>query len=264
MSDTDRGEALLARLEDLCGYAEQGMLGESCFLSPAELHLAKGHLARCVLSGGFLEWGGFEAADRKKIFVLPEYARNVKSYSELADYGFENCICAVSVVGSGYRRLTHRDFLGAVLGLGIDRRVLGDICFFDEEKPRVMIVCEEAIADFIASELKKVGSDTVVSERMDIPDGFEPQRQFKHISDTVASARADCVVASLCSLSREKAKQTIERGDLEIEYESEERVDRTVTAPCIITVRGYGKFKINSLSDKTKKGRYRLDADKYM
>lgn len=264
MSDTERCEALLARLEDLCGYAEQGMLGESCFLSPAELHLARGHLARCVLSGGFLEWGGFSESERKKIFVLPEYAGDVTSYAELCRFGFDDTISAVSVVGSGYRRLSHRDFLGAVLGLGIDRRVVGDICFFDGERPRAVIVCESTVADFIASELKKVGSDTVVAERIRLDGDFAPERQFKHISDTVASARADCVVASLCSLSREKAKQTIERGDLEIEYEREERADRTVTAPCVVTVRGYGKFRINSLSDKTKKGRYRLDADKYM
>ena len=71
-------------------------------------------------------------------------------------------------------------------------------------------------------------------------------------------------MASLCSLSREKARVAVVNGLLEIDYECCERPDRTLTAPCTVTVKGYGKYRINSLSDKTKKGRLRLDADKYV
>ena len=75
---------------------------------------------------------------------------------------------------------------------------------------------------------------------------------------------ADCVVAALCSLSREKARVAVVNGLFEVDYEICERPDRTLTAPCTVTVKGYGKFRINSLCDKTKKGRLRLDADKYV
>jgi RNA-binding protein YlmH len=84
------------------------------------------------------------------------------------------------------------------------------------------------------------------------------------ISDTVASPRLDCIVGALCSLSREKARATVESGLVELDFEREERPDRTVSAPCIISVRGYGRFRINSVSDMTKKGRYRLNAEKFV
>ncbi len=260
----DKNEALFARIDDLCRAAEQGMLGESCFLSPAELHFARLYLAKCTKSGEFLEWGGFASAQRKKIFLLPEYAVGVSSYAELDGYGFEGAISAVSVLGSGYKRLCHRDFLGAVLALGLDRRVLGDIVFFEGERPRAVIVCESAVADFIAGELKKVGSDTVKTEIASLAEDFEAPLKFEHISDTVASSRVDCVVAALCGLSRQSARDAVLGALVEVDYECEQRADRTVSAPCLISVRGYGKFRINSVSEQTRKGRYRLDADKFV
>ncbi len=264
MADTRKNDALYARLEDLCRSAEQGMLGESCFLSPAELHFAREYLARSAKSGEFLEWGGYESAERRKIYILPEYALDARSYDELREYGFEGTVAAVKIVGSGYCRLCHRDFLGAVLGLGLERQAVGDIAFFDGERPWAIVICESSIADFIADELKKIGNDTVRAEKTEIDKNFSVPRQFVHISDTVASARVDCVVASLCSLSRDKARQSVLSGTVEVDYEREERPDRAVCAPCVISVRGYGKFRVNSVSEPTRKGRLRLDADKYV
>jgi RNA-binding protein YlmH len=80
----------------------------------------------------------------------------------------------------------------------------------------------------------------------------------------VASSRLDCVVAAVCSLSRERARAVVESGLVELDFECEERADRAINPPCVISVRGFGRFKINSVSDKTKKGRYRLLAQKYL
>ena len=109
-----------------------------------------------------------------------------------------------------------------------------------------------------------MSSDTVKVRRVEIASDFEPKRSFSHISDTVASARVDCVVASLCSLSREKSSQSVTSGLVEVDYETETRPDRVIVAPCLISVRGYGKFRINSVSEQTRRGRRRLDADKYV
>ena len=80
----------------------------------------------------------------------------------------------------------------------------------------------------------------------------------------MASPRFDCVVAALCSLSRAKAAEVISAGLAELDYECEERTDRQISPPCVISVRGYGKFAVRSVSDVTKKGRFRLFADKYV
>ena len=120
------------------------------------------------------------------------------------------------------------------------------------------------IADFILSDLKKVASDTVRVARIELPSDFAPKREFLHISDTVSSARVDCVVAALCSLSRERASAAVTSGLVEVDFETEVRPDRTIKAPCIISIRGYGRFRVNSVSEHTRRGRLRLDADKFV
>ena len=84
------------------------------------------------------------------------------------------------------------------------------------------------------------------------------------LSDTVASPRADAVVAALCNLSRERAQALFRAGLVEIDYEPLEKYDKDVDAGAVIAVRGHGKFIVRSLSDKTKKGRFRLLADRYV
>ena len=253
---------LLARLDDMCRTAEEGTLGVSCFLSPRELHFLRDRL--CRKGTPFIEWGGYEGAERAKIFVLPEYMEDVTSAEGFEDFGFDCGMAALTVKGSGYKKLTHRDFLGSILGLGLQRSVVGDIFILDGDVPRAVVICEKNAARFLCDTLVKVGSDTVSVSVTDLSEIKAPERKYSHVSDTLASARADCVVAALCSLSREKARVAVVNGLLEIDYECCERPDRTLTAPCTVTVKGYGKYRINSLSDKTKKGRLRLDADKYV
>ncbi len=265
MNTVEDNSVLFARLDDLCRFARQGILGSSCFLSPRELHFATRHLEGVGFSHRFIEWGGFDGAERRKIFLLPDYIDGACEYKELFDYGFEDELALICVRGSGYKKLSHRDFLGSVLNLGLQRTVIGDILVSEQEGiPRATLVCEASVADFIVSELTRVGGDTVKAEKMSFDELMIPQKRFQNIRDTVASARADCIVSALCSLSREKARAVVADGLVEIDYEPEERPDRTVAAPCIFTVRGYGKFRINSVSEQTKKGRYRLDADKYL
>ena len=102
------------------------------------------------------------------------------------------------------------------------------------------------------------------AKRFDIPEDFCIKREFQSVSDTVASARFDCVVSALCGLSREKAQGIIRIGEAELDYFTEDRPDRTVGEGSIISVRGYGKFVVVSLSEQTKKGRLRLLANKYI
>jgi len=254
---------LFARLDDLCRSAEQGIPVSSCFLSPRELYFGAQYLRTHGMTGRFLEWGGYESAERKKLIVLPEYMEGV-THEGLSDYGAECDIAALSVTGSGFVKVTHRDFLGSILGLGLERDVLGDIVLFEGEKNGATVICDSGIADYISANLINVGRDTVKVKRVTLDASFLPERKFLPIRDTVASARLDCIVASVCSLSREKAREAVVAGLVELNFETEERPDRGVTAPATLSVRGYGKFKINSVSDVTRKGRFRLDAEKYV
>lgn len=253
---------LFARLDDLCEKASGGSVGIGDFLSPREAHYAEAHLRS--VGARYLLWGGYEGAERRRVYLLPDYMESVSSVSELCDYGFETNVCAVSIKTDGYRRLSHRDYMGSVLGLGVDRAVVGDILVYGDDGARAVLFCTSAMSTFFESALGKISTEKARVESIGCDKVEIPARRFASISDTVASPRLDCIVGALCSLSREKARAAVVSGLVELDYEYEERPDRTVSAPCLVSVRGMGKFRVLSVSDKTKKGRFRLVAEKFL
>ena len=261
--------ALYARMEDLCLRAEGGEVGQSDFLSPRELHYGTAYLTRKGVP--FFAFGGYAEAERKKLYLLPDYMTGATLVADmdheegidlLESYGYSAEIAAVRIDGSGYRSLTHRDFLGSLLGLGLERSVLGDVVTL-EEGNRAVFFCEERIAPFLLSECTKVANDKVKLRRLAITEVVLPERRFISLRDTVASPRLDSVVSALCKLSREKARDAVLDGMVEINFESEDRPDRTVTVPSLISVRGCGRYRILALSEVTRKGRLRLEAEQY-
>ena len=253
-------QTLFARLNDLIKRANRSEVGVSAFLSPRELYYAQEFLVGQGQS--FVTFGGYDEAERKRIYVLPEYMDGVGGADELVSFGVDLGICVFKVSGSGFYQLSHRDFMGAVLGLGIERSVIGDIIFFEDNT--AVMMCDSLIAPFLLDSLDSVGRDKVKVSRIELDADFTPPRRYAPVSDTVASARLDCVVASLCALSREKARQTVLDGAVEMNYQICEQPDREIKPVCIISVRGYGKFRVLSVDEKTKKGRYRLRGEKFL
>ena len=260
----EQRELLLARIDDIKRAAEKGDVGITAFLSPREQRLSEEYLKS--RGATFASYGGYSEAERKRIYVLPDYmATEVEDLEELlSSYGYSSRIRPLKISGSGYKKLSHRQYLGSILALGLQRDVVGDILLLDEDGREAILLCDETIKDFLLSELDRIGGDKVRVSELE-PKGWEaPKRKTVPVKDTVASPRVDAVVAALCDLSREKARYAVESGLVELDYESEERPDRMLTAPVTVSVRGYGKFLILSLSDKTRKGRYRLEASKYV
>ena len=267
---------LTARLDDLFRRAERGEAAFSAYLTPREAKYAAAHLSARLRAGTAVLWGGYGGAERVRAILLPDYTEGMTNPEALAespvaalsDAGLDDlaravheAVCAVSVRGSGFRELSHRDYLGSVLGLGLERDALGDILVSDAHS--ALLITSDRTADFLLTQLEKVGTDTVKVAL--VPEGtpIVGVRRFRPITDTVASERLDCVVAALCNLSREKAQITVKAGLVELDYEPCEACDTTVEAPAVITVRGYGKFAVHEFDGVTKKGRIRLVAGKY-
>lgn len=257
-----------ARLEDLCRRVErrcEPSAGD--FLSPGEAALAKTVLARLRPDGIPVFFGGYEGSERTRLLLLPSYmddgapmdaGRLLDQYPEVA----RETVAAVKIRGSGYRKLSHRDYMGSVLALGIERSVIGDIVPEDEFSATVF--CAPGMVPFLTQELTRIGNDAVKTEPFEIPQDFTVTRELQEVRDTVASSRLDCIVAALAGLSREKAQLAIRAGEVDVDYLPEERVDRTVAAESVIAIRRVGKFIVRSVDEQTKKGRYRLVADKYI
>ena len=256
---------LEARLDDLLRLAERGQVAVSDFLSPADCRRADAFLARAGIS--FAAFGGYDDAERQRIYLLPSYMESDEDESLsqlLGQYGHSDGIALLLVRGSGYVTLSHRSYLGSLLGLGLERDVIGDIVVLDESGREAVIFCDEQIVPFLLLEWKKVGNDTVKVTKTSLSEIVLPPRRTAPISDTVASPRLDAVVAALCNLSRERARTMVSDGCVEVDFRTEERPDFLLNAPCMLSVRGYGRYRVTSVSEQTKKGRIRLLGEKFL
>ncbi len=265
MEHTKETAALLARLDDLCGRAARGELAIGPFLSLRESVLAARYLNGVGVA--YRLFGGYGDAERCRPYLLPSYMEDAEQsdfLSFLSDFDYESRVACLRVMGSGYRNLDHRAYLGSLLGLGLERSVIGDILVLGENGIGALVFCDETIAPFLLQEWHKVGSDTVKVMRVPLSEITVPERRFSDIHDTLASPRLDGVVAALCRLSRDRAKAAVEGGLVELNFEREERPDRTVEEGAILSVRGFGRYRILSVSEQTKKGRFRLEAQKYL
>lgn len=268
---------LLSRLDDLCDRGARGEAGVSPYLTPREAKYARVHLSARLRGGTAVLWGGYPEAERVRAVILPDYTEGlvdpealaVDPVAALAGAGLDDladtireAVCPISVRGSGFRELTHRDYLGSVLGLGLERDAVGDILLPDAHN--AILMTDTRVGDFLAVSLTKVATDTVKVGRVPEGTALAGTRRLQPISDTVASQRLDCVVAALCNLSREKAQMAVKAGLCELDYEAVEDCSATVDAPAVISVRGYGKFAVHAFDGVTKKGRVRLAAGKYV
>ena len=258
--DVKSFESLFSRLDDFKECAVSGNVGISAFFSPREELAAIDYLNRSKTP--FIAFGGYADAERKRIYVLPDFIEDAESIDSIYDFGFSSEIECLKISGSGFETLSHRAVMGSLLGLGVERDVIGDIIMLNENS--AVFFCDARLTSFFEENLERVGRDKIKICRIEFNEELLPERKVLKINDTVASARLDCVVAALCSLSRERAKEKILSALVELNYECEERVDREVSVPSVVTVRGVGKFRVLSLSDKTKKGRFRLVAEKLL
>lgn len=263
-------EVLFGRISDMLSRARDGVPAAGDFLDPAQQRDVSYYLRSVSApANSYMLWGGYDDAERRMLFVLPDYMTGDGELngSELGEYASE-FVCselkAVMIAGSGYERLDHRSFLGALLALGIDRSRLGDIIVRDGRD--ACLFCRESIAEFLLSgecPLLTVGRDHVRVSLCENPGDFVSAREFDSVSDTVASKRLDCVVAALCGLSRDKTDSMIKAGLVARNYTVSDSRSDEVSEKDIISVRGYGKYIIEAVGTPTKKGRLRLTAKKY-
>lgn len=268
--EDDQLRILLAHVEEFCDRAARGAFCHTNFLSPREQRHVNELLRRRGATARARWHGGYAAAERACLLLFPDYVTDAFDEAELAEQpidtllafvGENDPVAALSIRGSGYRTLTHRDYLGSLLALGLEREVLGDIAVQGTD---AVLLCLERMLPFLLSSVERIGGDAVRVSQTTLSPDFDGGHKFEPIHDTVASPRLDCVVAALADLSREAAQNAVRDGLVELDYECEQRPDRTLEPPCVISVRGKGKFVLRELGSLTRKGRIRMRADRYV
>lgn len=222
-------------------------------------------LAEACGTAEYVENAYAEECKRSGVFRDGSEAFAASAEDTLCDNALECAgIRTVLVSGSGYEKLDHRSFMGAILALGLSRDTVGDIIVRDEREAIIFTV--RAAAELLLSQppvLNYVGHDKVKIGEIQLPADFKPHHEYIPISAAVSSARLDAVVAGLSGLSREKAKNIVIRGDVAVNSVSEIRPDLTVGVGAILSVRGFGKFRIKTLGGSTRSGRLRMSALKF-
>lgn len=198
-----------------------------------------------------LFYGGYEDAERVILINLPDYAR-------LADENPLTVIRACKAEGS--RQLTHRDYLGSLVGLGIKRELLGDI-LVREDGADIIVLSD--IAEFILSNYCKAGRTGLSLSQHHISELIVPEAERTRITDTVASLRLDSVAASAFGLARAKAAEAIGRGLVFVNHVEVTKPDFQVKEGDKITLRGRGKACLTEIGGRSRKDRVYITIERY-
>ena len=156
--------------------------------------------------------------------------------------------------------LGHRDYLGALMNLGIKREILGDILI---KGKKAYLFCEEEIADYIITNLDKVRHTSVRVSRIsqDVPD---LQKELQDMEILVSAPRFDAVVAAITKLSRKDALELFREKKVVLNGRVCENNSMQLKENSVFSIRGYGKYIFIESGNQTRKGRIYLHLQKYV
>lgn len=190
--------------------------------------------------------------------VFEEAERRMISFNNI--YNTEFPIKLIKITNkSKFSTLTHRDYLGGILGLGIERNKIGDL--FVEENSCYVAIHEE-IKDFIIYNIDKIGKATC---KVDIIEDISllPHIKFEEEIIMVSSLRIDGVVSRLCNISRAKAQSLIDQGQILLDYAKIRDKSYELKGGERITIRKTGKFIVGSIVGTSKSGKLKVVIKKY-
>lgn len=249
---TAEDKVLLAKVWDkIQAGIRKNIPASTCFLTLRELDMTKylfGNLQ------GLYAFGGYEGAERQMLVYLPDYLDE----SALAQEAPLTCLRAVFYEGDSP---SHRDFLGALMGAGIARETVGDICV---GKGSCDFFVTAEIAPYILQNFTGAGRTKLHLQKIAMEDVQVPEPEVKQIRDTLASLRLDSVISAGFRVGRSQAAQYITSGRVAINGLPCEKPDKAVDEGVKISVRGLGKIQLKSVNGQTKKGRISVVIDRYV
>ena len=253
IAHTTEDRLLLAKVWDKINAGlRKNIVGATCFLSPRELEMTR------YLFGdlpGLHSFGGYEVAERQMLVYLPDY---LEEDALMAEDSPVVCLHAEFYQGDSP---SHRDFLGALMGAGIARETVGDICV-GENSCDFFVTAE--IAPYILQNFTSAGRTHLRLTRIPLAQATIPEPETKEIRDTLASLRLDSVISSGFRVGRSLAAQYVTQGKATIDGLPCEKPDKSVTEGAKISVRGLGKIRLTAIHGKTKKDRISVTIHRYV
>lgn len=170
------------------------------------------------------------------------------------------CIQAEPLIEKFADQFTHRDFLGAIMNLGIEREVVGDIAV---KGKKAYIFCTEKIAPYIAENLVQVKHTSMNCKIMEeVPEILKPTLEKREV--TAASERIDAVLGKLCNLSRSQSVLAFREKKVFVNGKQCENNSYQLKNGDVVTCRGFGKFVYEGIKYETKKGKLCVEVSVYV
>jgi RNA-binding protein YlmH len=201
-----------------------------------------------------LTLGGFPEAERRRCLFLPDWLppESVEP---------EEYLCALRAAWYAPHTLTHRDFLAALMGLGLKREAVGDI-LVSQGSCDLLLLPE--LGDFVGANLEYAGREKLHLENIPLSNLHFPAPRRKTIQASVPSLRLDAVAAACFALSRSKLSELIRAGKVSVNYLPAQRPDLPLEEGALIACRGLGKARLTQVGGSTRKGRISVTLEGFL
>ncbi len=219
---------------------------QSDFLAPPELAEVQQMFSQLTEIES-LAWGGYPQAERKRLAI---------ARSDLPLDVAQVTVAALEIAGNFlFDPATHRDFLGAILGTGIERSKVGDILVLGERGAQAVVVPE--LVTFFAEALTQVRTVPVRTRQIDLTELKIREPRKKELTTVEASLRLDAIASAGFGVSRSKMADLINSGEVRVNWKEVTQPSSTLKSGDLVAVRGKGRLQIGEIA-VTKKARYRL------
>ena len=237
----EKAELLLSRMEDLAKKALKTGCAASKFLTPAEAHGVSEYFMYKRVNLSFD--GGFADAERvRAVFLNPDWGK----------YNRDALFSALMFEFRAQDTLGHRDVLGALMALGIERDTIGDIVITGNS---AVTVCLPELSGYIMDNLSKAGRVGISIKDISLDELPLRQEELNIKTDTVASQRLDAILSAAFGLSRAKASELINTGNVSLDYQACMQPAKEVSEGALLSVRGLGRAKLLEIGGISRKGR---------
>lgn len=257
---TKDDKLLIDKIQDKYLIASRDQyLTHSNFLDLNQQSIVKDYLNKNHIPGIFQ--GGYDLSERNFVYFLPDYLETLDFY----DFDYPVSLLKLGFSGGSEnkfnnKKLSHRDYLGALMNLGIDRSLLGDIIISSDG---AYLFALKHIAAFIEDNLTQVGRQAIEVLINQDPKDIQLEKHYSEITGTVASLRIDNIIKLVFNLSRNQASTYISAKKVFSNHRLVEKLTSKVKPGDVITVRGLGKCQFLSENNKTKKERLHITCRVY-
>lgn len=237
-------KVLVSRLLDKAEQCRYSSFVYSDFLSPYEAAIAKKILDK--VNGIFYTFiGGYQGAERVIAVISSDFIEEEGAFNSTP-------LSYLRITPAAEKSLSHRDYLGSLLGLGIKREKMGDIIVCETYADVFLI---DKIAEYVLYNLDRIGNVKVNCELSDVYEYTAPQKRDKLVNSTVASLRADSVASCGFGISRTKVMDYFRANKVSVNWELIQNPSKQLSEGDVISIRGMGRIVLEKVVGATKKDR---------